>query len=102
MPSELLELTTIAVLHSFHSQDWYNYLKSKLPLPVAGFDVIQNLGPGGALVFAARTLIREGEGEEEEGQKGAKSFVLQVRPRITEDRGETVRSSSGWKKGESA
>lgn len=29
---ELLELVTLAALHHFHSPDWWNYLKSKLPL----------------------------------------------------------------------
>lgn len=30
---ELLELVSVAVLHRFHSQDWWTYLRHKLPLP---------------------------------------------------------------------
>lgn len=29
---ELLELVTVAVLHHFHSPDWWNYLQSKVKL----------------------------------------------------------------------
>lgn len=30
---ELLELVSVAVLHQFHSRDWWPYLQQKLPLP---------------------------------------------------------------------
>jgi len=52
MPQELLELSSIAVLHRFQSQDWYAHLKQKLPLPSDGFDQVKTLRPGQALVCA--------------------------------------------------
>ena len=50
MPTELLELSTLAIFHSFHSSDWYKYLAAKLPLPEGGFDCVRRLQPGEALV----------------------------------------------------
>ncbi|KAJ3167420.1 hypothetical protein HDU88_002342 [Geranomyces variabilis] len=80
LPEELLEVLTIAVIHRFHSEDWYMYLRRKLPLPVDGFERVLRLPTGTALVYTAawgsdlrgeETLIRE----------------LRVRRRITQDGG---------------
>ena len=79
MPAELLELSTVAVCHSFHSQDWYSYLATKLPLPPQGFHSVRALNPGEALVFAARTPLGD---EEAHGIQ-----TIKIRPRLTEDRG---------------
>ena len=40
---ELLELVSVAVLHRFHSRDWFNYLRSKIPLPESSFDELIEL-----------------------------------------------------------
>ena len=51
---ELLELVTVAVLHRFHSRDWFSYLAKKLPLPDAARERLMLLKPGHALVFASQ------------------------------------------------
>jgi hypothetical protein len=43
---ELLELVTVAVLHRFHSADWFTYLSTKLPLGNAVWDRLVSLDPG--------------------------------------------------------
>jgi DNA helicase HerA-like ATPase len=50
---ELLELVSLLLVHRFHSEDWFTYLKSKVPLPPGGFETIRGLATGQALVFAA-------------------------------------------------
>ena len=52
LPAEVLELTTVAILHRFHSRDWFDYLSKKIPLPTSAFEEVQHLGPGEALVYA--------------------------------------------------
>ena len=52
---EVLELVSVAVLHHFHSQDWWTYIRQKLPLPDEDWDTILSLGRGNALVFASRS-----------------------------------------------
>jgi len=54
IPAELLELCSVAMLHTFQSRDWFTYLQSKLPLPSALFDRIMALDTGRALVYARR------------------------------------------------
>ena len=46
---ELLELVTVAVLHRFHSRDWFAHLAKKLPLPYAARERLMELQPGHAL-----------------------------------------------------
>ena len=55
---ELLELVTVAVLHRFHSRDWFAYLAKKLPLPDAARERLMELQPGHALVFASQHRVR--------------------------------------------
>lgn len=52
---EVLELVSVAVLHHFHSQDWWTYIRQKLPLPDEDWYTILSLGRGNALVFASRS-----------------------------------------------
>ena len=54
---ELLELVTVAVIHRFHSNDWFSYLKVKVPLENGAWDRLLKLRPGEALVFASRHQI---------------------------------------------
>jgi hypothetical protein len=63
---ELLELVTVAVIHRFHSKDWFSYLKVKIPLENAAWDRLLDLNPGEALVFASRHQI----GEFDKGEDG--------------------------------
>jgi hypothetical protein len=110
MPPELLELSSVAVCHNFHSIDWYKYMASKLPLAADGFSMVQALKPGEALMFAAWAEFGEGvlrhdmissddDGDGDDDDDPAASgggatvdhsdscFLLRVRPRITADRG---------------
>ena len=70
---ELLELVSVAVLHQFHSQDWWSYVRQKLPLTDDAWESIISLAPGNALVFASRSASRV--------------MHLTVRPRLTADLG---------------
>ena len=54
---ELLELVTVAVIHQLHSNDWFSYLKVKVPLEKGAWDRLLKLRPGEALVFASRHQI---------------------------------------------
>jgi DNA phosphorothioation-dependent restriction protein DptH len=54
---ELLELVTVAVIHRFHSKDWFSYLKDKIPLENAAWDRLLDLNPGKVLVFSSRHQI---------------------------------------------
>lgn len=94
MPPELLELSTIAVCHKFHSADWYDYLYKKLPLPSDGFATIQSLEPGNALVFASRLQQRERQNASggEDHDTGPRCSTIRVRPRLTADRGGSRRN----------
>jgi hypothetical protein len=75
---ELLELVSVAVLHQFHSQDWWTYLRQKLPLPHDAWASILSLVPGNAMVFASRSAVTN-----------ASSPVMQlrIRARVTADFG---------------
>ena len=88
MPEELLELTTILISHRFQSGDWHAYLSKKVPLPDGSFDTIRSLAPGEALVYSARPSIplQDFQGMQEVGTS-AEVFRVQVRKRLTADRG---------------
>ncbi|ELR17156.1 uncharacterized protein ACA1_058120 [Acanthamoeba castellanii str. Neff] len=89
---ELLELVTVAVLHRFHSRDWFTYLAKKLPLSDHAALELATLQPGHALAFASRSHL---QGALTAGQPaddgtdglGIHVFPLRVRGRITADRG---------------
>ena len=92
---ELLELVTVAVLHRFHSRDWFAYLAKKLPLPARAREQLMELRPGHALVFAsqhrvARAAAAAGRGSgDADGGGCGHVFQLHIRQRITADRGAT-------------
>jgi hypothetical protein len=80
---ELLELTSLCVMHRFHSADWHSFLAKKLPLTPTSFQRIRALQPGAALLYASRAALTQ-------GQKPNSALVgLQMRNRITADRGAT-------------
>ena len=76
---ELLELTSLALLHGFHSADWYTYMRAKIPLPADTMDIVRTLEPGNALVWAAKHCIAH--------MPPTAHIHLAVRPRITRDIG---------------
>ena len=110
---ELLELVTVAVLHRFHSYDWFSYLSQKLPLCADDWERLMFLQPGHALVFASRYLVplmnqhrraaqertvgdgRDHDDQLHEGRASCRQLPLMqtyllpihIRPRITADRG---------------
>ena len=53
---ELLELVSVAVLHHFHSHDWFKYLASKLPLEESVWEKVIRLPPGFSLWFSPRDI----------------------------------------------
>ena len=83
MPEELLELTTILISHRFQSNDWHAYLAKKVPLPEGSFETIRSLAPGEALVYSARPCLSA----QDEMGRGAEVIRVQVRKRLTADRG---------------
>lgn len=82
---ELLELLSVAVLHRFHSRDWLTYLERKLPLGVEAWRTLMGLCPGQALVFAGQHAVLSSD----DHGLGDHTFVMQVRPRLTADRGQS-------------
>lgn len=84
---ELLELVSLMLIHRFHSEDWFQYLKSKVALPAAGFDTIRELATGQALVFAA------GQSVVPFAEHSSTPLLLSVRARFTRDLGASVTNS---------
>ena len=74
---ELLELVSVAVLHHFHSRNWWDYLRQKLPLEINDFSRVLDLAPGEALVFSSRHNF----------SKQCPVINLRVRNRLTADFG---------------
>ena len=58
MPQELLELSTITVLHRFHSLDWWKYLSLKNSAPGQWLSEHPGMLPGMALIFAQGTALK--------------------------------------------
>lgn len=81
---ELLELSTIAVLHQFTSPDWFNHLQKKLPLRNAAFDRIAALEQGQAVVYARRHAVKSNT---DFSELGTNIFPISIRKRITRDYG---------------
>jgi len=81
---ELLELATVAMIHRFHSEDWFQYLKTKIPLPLNSFEEIKSLDPGTGLAFCTRSHIDE--------LRSASTVKVAVRPKLTVDRGMSRRN----------
>ena len=85
---ELLELVTIAVIHRFHSADWFTYLSKKIPLVSGEEDVedikakIRLLPSGHALVFGVSNNIQGLEYD-----NNSAMIRIAIRPRLTADRG---------------
>mmetsp|Transcript_19551 Transcript_19551/g.53828 ORF Transcript_19551/g.53828 Transcript_19551/m.53828 type:complete len:673 (-) Transcript_19551:32-2050(-) len=80
---ELLELVTVAFLHHFHSRDWWDYLRKKLPLEDHCFtDQVLQLPPGNALVFASKHNF-------DSEQQGGGGLEVRIRRRLTADFGAT-------------
>ena len=78
---ELLELVSVAVMHRFHSQDWFSYLHAKIPMPDSSLDDFMALTSGQALVFAANRRVNSMQAHD------GRLLRVDVRARLTADRG---------------
>ena len=87
MPSELLELSSIVLCHSFHSKDWWDYLKAKIPLPADGFEEVLKLRPGDAFLFSSKAKF-------EATRIGGQVVKIRVRERLTQDRGRSITNTA--------
>lgn len=102
LPPELLELASVTILHKFQSADWAKYLASKVPLPHGGFQEIQGLQQGHALLLSTQIDVSERQGEDsgDDRDQGGRALVvshlkLHVRPRLTLDLGASRRNNDG-------
>ena len=101
---ELLELSSLAVLHQFTSREWFEHLAHKIPLNRdTAFEKIVSLRQGEALVFAKRHRIASSNTSSVLSEEGSTSndsvdrlkdspyginiFPISIRPRITCDLG---------------
>ena len=75
------------LVHRFHSEEWFTYLKSKVPLPPGGFEMIRELATGQALVFAASQRLMPAS------ELASTPLLVSVRARFTEDLGASVSNS---------
>ena len=85
---EVLELSSVVLCHQFHSKDWYDFLRKKIPLPDDGFEVSQRLEPGEAIAFSKGLANVTSNNEDEEPKAYMK---LQMRMRLTADGGASRR-----------
>jgi DNA phosphorothioation-dependent restriction protein DptH len=82
---EMLELVSVAVIHQFHSPDWFRHLAKKLPMPEVLLDQILDLESGEALVFAKKEELPDTM------LAAAKRWHrMRVRERLTQDAGGSV------------
>ena len=77
------------ISHGFHSKDWYDYLSKKVPLPKHGFEVVRRLKTGQALVFSRTPGVPS-----HFFNLGQDTLLMQVRQRMTQDRGQTLTHQS--------
>ncbi len=112
---ELLELSSLAVMHQFTSRECFEHLSSKLSLELPGFKRIMKLRRGEALVFARRHDVVSAATATTTTHSGSKSagevhnaweenenaygygdniFPMTIRPRITMDLGASVSAAS--------
>lgn len=95
LPGELLELTSLAICHRFHSRDWYECLSRKIPLPRGGLGDCMELSPGEALVFASKHECQglEFYSEKNESDGQSRVFKMKTRLRLTADGGSSRTNS---------
>eukprot|EP00173_Palmaria_palmata_P002304 Plantae.Rhodophyta-Palmaria_palmata.ctg2452.p1 GENE.Plantae.Rhodophyta-Palmaria_palmata.ctg2452~~Plantae.Rhodophyta-Palmaria_palmata.ctg2452.p1 ORF type:complete len:339 (-),score=48.76 Plantae.Rhodophyta-Palmaria_palmata.ctg2452:73-954(-) len=92
LPGELLELTSLAICHRFHSRDWYEYLSRKIPLPTGGLGDFLGLSPGEAFVFASKHSCQGCEFYSDIGGE-SRVFKMKTRLRLTADGGSSRTNS---------
>jgi len=85
--SELLELSSFAFLHRFHSPDWFRYLKSKLQIPSDTQQTISMLKTGEAVVYSSRSVFSK---PSPSAVLGANLYRVLIKERVTRDCGATT------------
>ena len=76
IPEEIFEELTMCVLHNFHSERWFEYVRHRLGLVLplgSGVNSLRDLARGEALVFAKRVGA----------SKSTRTMKMHIRPRIT-------------------
>lgn len=86
---ELLELSSISIMHGFSSRDWFEHLKSKLPLSPEAFHRIMDLERGEALIHVKKHSILDGHAKHH-NVYGKNVFSVFIRPRVTRDLGGSI------------
>lgn len=96
LPPELLELASVALMHRFHSADWFAALRSRLPLDDSRRAAIAQLPTGTALVFAPRCALPRAAASPSDSadapDEQQQLFRVAVRRRITADWGASRRN----------
>jgi len=88
LPSELLELVTVTVLHHFQSTDWIEFLQSKIPVDPDTFERVKSLKTGEAVVVSTKfDLAWLDELANGTASKRTTCVGVVVRPRLTTDYG---------------
>lgn len=90
---ELLELVTVAVMHRFHSHDWFTYLSSKIPLIGEDWRSIVDLEIGTGVVFAAKLSTDAVELQSKSTGSTSRTLQVRIRERLTADRGSSKKNS---------
>eukprot|EP00474_Spongospora_subterranea_P008489 CRZ08947.1 hypothetical protein [Spongospora subterranea] len=82
IPAELIELSSICIVHKFFSRDWFNKLQAKMPLTAQTYEQIVQLDTGHAIVFSgSRSYI------DSEPDCGQGCNHVMIRNRLTADGG---------------
>lgn len=92
LPSELLELVSVTIAHHFQSRDWYQYLSSKIALPLDGFEEIKKLKVGEGLVISTKMNVTLNSCKRINNEHACAK--LRIRPRITVDYGSSKLNKS--------
>ena len=90
LPPELLELTSVTILHKTQSSDSAKYLSSKVTLPLERYHEIQSLEQGQALLLSTQISASEREGGG--GRVVVNHLKVNIRPRLTLDLGASLRN----------
>merc|ERR1711964_650722 len=85
--SELLELCSFAILHRFHSPDWFAFLRRKLQLPVQVGETVSMLKTGEAIVYSSRAVFSK---PSPSAVLGAHLYRVLIKERVTKDIGSTM------------
>ncbi|KAL5508439.1 hypothetical protein ACEPAH_6058 [Sanghuangporus vaninii] len=93
VPSVLIDLCSVAVMHRFSSPSWYEHIIKHVSADLSSsdaFDRIVKLQTGEAVVLAPSGLCMSGSSEDEAEQLGRRYLIVRTRRRITQDGGSSI------------